>query len=224
MATEHLNARNELRSSVLLRFLQEVAGEQVTELGWGREVLLKKNIIWVIGKTHVEIARLPVFGEDIDVKTWPNKTKLFLYPRSVEALTPEGETLFKASTIWTLVDFSSRKFADTSALGMDLGYLETGTEVSCPSTLRFPDLDQKATLTPGFRDIDVNGHVNNTIYLDLVEDLIPHDFILSHSPKTIDIQYKKEIRLGESVEVRYGFIDGAYCFESDRFLCKIQYL
>ena len=50
-----------------------------------------------------------------------------------------------------------------------------------------------------FDDIDVNRHANNSNYIVWALETLPVDFRLKHSPKTIDIKYKKEIGLNARV-------------------------
>ncbi len=223
IGTEHVNALGELRLSQLLLLCQEIAAAHVEALGYPREKTFAQGIVWVIGKTHVEISRLPKYGETVTLSTWPGERKVFIFPRHLEMKDEQGKILFRATALWTLLDYKKRTFAMPAQYGVDIEGLTTGEEVECPTVLRFEGLDKKATISPSFRDIDLNGHLNNTRYLDIVEDLIPVDFLMSHSPKGLDIHYKKEVRLGEEVEVEYGKEGSDYCFCSDRFACKIEF-
>ena len=47
-----------------------------------------------------------------------------------------------------------------------------------------------------FYDLDMNGHVNNSKYLDWVFEVMGADFLTNHIPKKINLKYVKEVRPG----------------------------
>ena len=89
-----------LRSSELFKLLQEAAIRHTEELGMGREKTLDKGILWVVLMQKAEIIRMPVYDEEILLKSWPGKTMHLLFPRYYSLETTEGETLVRASAIW----------------------------------------------------------------------------------------------------------------------------
>ena len=51
-------------------------------------------------------------------------------------------------------------------------------------------------------EIDYNGHLNNSKYLDWVEELLDSNFYTEKTPKQ-SVQYVKELREGETAKLRY---------------------
>ena len=45
-------------------------------------------------------------------------------------------------------------------------------------------------------DIDMNGHVNNSKYLEWMYDALEYDFLLAHRPSHIQLKYVKEVSPG----------------------------
>ena len=56
--------------------------------------------------------------------------------------------------------------------------------------------------TPRFSQTDLNGHVNNAAYFDLIDDLLPSDYLAAHVPAEIFCDYASEIRPGQAVRLR----------------------
>ena len=52
-----------------------------------------------------------------------------------------------------------------------------------------------------FADLDINRHVNNVCYLRWACDSLPHEFIETHAPKSLRVQYRKELAIGASGEI-----------------------
>ncbi|MDO5329869.1 MAG: thioesterase [Bacillota bacterium] len=221
--TEHVDGKGKLRLDSMLQIFQEISIAHVSSLGMPSSFTMAKNLIWVIGKERIEIERLPQYEEEISVRTWPGKRMIFIFPRYYEIADAKGHPIIRATSYWTLINFSTRKVADPVKEGIEVADESRGDELACPMALRFPELEKKTVFEPKFTDLDINGHVNNTKYMNVVQDLLPNDFLLNHDAKAIDIHWKKEIKIGDSVEIKYGLVDGAYCFGSDHFLIKIQY-
>ena len=53
------------------------------------------------------------------------------------------------------------------------------------------------------RDIDINGHMHNIYYLDLAYEVLPEEIYNGEQLDNVRIQYRKEIKLGETVICRY---------------------
>ena len=96
-------------------------------------------------------------------------------------------------------------------------------ELPFPKPLIVPSLRKKAALTGTWTNCDLNGHMSNTHYLDFAQSLLPPSFWKKHPVKAIEIDYEKEIRLGEEVEVTYGKKGNAFYVVSDRFSLKIEF-
>ena len=47
-----------------------------------------------------------------------------------------------------------------------------------------------------FYDLDMNGHVNNSKYLDWIFEVMGVDFLTQYIPKKINLKYVKEVRPG----------------------------
>ena len=54
-----------------------------------------------------------------------------------------------------------------------------------------------------FSYVDMNGHMNNTRYFDLADNLSPAA-LAGRDPKRILVEYSAELRLGASYELLYG--------------------
>ena len=93
-----------LKPSMLLFYVQEVAGIHATSLGAGYDALMAKNLFWAILRTKVQISRLPHSGETIRVETWPMPTSRVAYPRSVVAYDEQGQEVFRSISLWCLMD------------------------------------------------------------------------------------------------------------------------
>lgn len=54
-----------------------------------------------------------------------------------------------------------------------------------------------------FYDLDMNGHVNNSKYLDWIFEVMGADFLMKHVPKKVHLKYVKEVRPGGQITSSY---------------------
>ena len=54
-----------------------------------------------------------------------------------------------------------------------------------------------------YSDLDQNRHVNNARYVEWIFDLIDPDLLEKKSPAFFSIEYKHEVKAGDSVQLAY---------------------
>ncbi len=224
---EHVTSTRGLRSSVLLRFLQEASIAHTEALGIGRAKTLDRGFLWVILNQHIEVQQMPVYDDLITVQSWPGKMEHILFPRHYRILNRKtGETMVLGTANWMLIDAQTRRMVFPEKEGIFVPGTQGDEEVEIPPHISMPELNQSASRTATFSLSDINGHLNNTSYLDLCEDLIPLPWLTAHTLRTADIAYREEIPLGESFDILYGQEEQTWYFKTskpEKFSIKLSY-
>ena len=197
----HVDCFGRLKPSMLLFFCQEIAGQHCHILGADYDALAQKNLFWAIIRQKVQITRLPRSGETIRVETWPMPTTKVCYPRSTVAYDGEGHELFRSIGMWVLMDAQSRAMVLPGKSGVTVQGLLTGTELASPGSLSPKTLANTACRRVCFTDLDRNGHLNNTKYLEWISDLLPSSFHRAHEPREFTVCYHTEAREGEELHM-----------------------
>lgn len=213
-----------LRPSSLFLLLQEISIEHTEKLGYPREFTLDKGLLWVIAKQHIEITRMPKYDETITISTYPSEMMHVLFPRSYEIKDEKGNIIIQGQAIWALIDIQSRKMINPVEHNIIIPDMSDGKEFRIPLGNKTPtDLMEKAEIDATYSLCDLNGHLNNTSYLDIAEDLISVSFLKDHQLKLIDIKYIHEIKLGEKSILHYGFRNNSYYFSNSAFQFQFGY-
>ena len=197
-----------LKPSMLLFYVQEVSGLHASTLGAGYDALMAKNLFWAILRTRVQITRLPVSGETIRVETWPMPTSRVAYPRSVVAYDEAGQEVFRAISLWCLMDTENRSMVLPGKSGVIVEGTLRGNELAVPGSLAVKGLSNSGTRQVLFSDLDRNGHMNNTRYMEWCSDLLPSGFHHSHTPREFTVCYHAEALEGENLELHYELKEG----------------
>ena len=199
----HLDCSRQLKPSVLLYFVQEVSGNHAALLGADWETLAENNLFWAIIRHQVKIHRLPRAGETITVETWPMPTTRVAYPRAAAAYDAQGNLLFESLAIWVLMDLQTRAMVLPAKSGVDVPGILRGTEIETPASIPVKKQGESVTRTVGYTELDRNGHMNNTYYLNWVDDLLGSQFHAEHTLQKFNICYLAEAREGQSIDLFY---------------------
>ena len=190
-----MNGHIKLPDVILLSL--QVSGMQSIELGVSdKDILENYNLVWIITDYDIEVVRLPRFAEEITIETEAlSYNRLFCY-RRFTIYDEEGRELIHMMATFVLMDRDSRKVHAVEP------------EIVAPYQ---SDFDKKLIRGPKyeslnepiskdyhvrFYDLDMNGHVNNSKYLDWIFEVMGADFLTQYIPKKINLKYVKEVRPG----------------------------
>ncbi len=190
-----MNGHIKLPDVILLSL--QVSGMQSIELGVSDKTILEDyNLVWIITDYDIEVVRLPRFAEEITIETEAlSYNRLFCY-RRFTIYDEAGQDLIHMMATFVLMDRDSRKVHAVEP------------EIVAPYQ---SDFDKKLIRGPKyesleepfskdyhvrFYDLDMNGHVNNSKYLDWIFEVMGADFLTQYIPKKINLKYVKEVRPG----------------------------
>jgi medium-chain acyl-[acyl-carrier-protein] hydrolase len=194
-----------LRPSMILYFAQEVAGKHFARISMDYDSLEKQGLFWAITRHKVQITRLPRHGETIRIETWPMPTTRVAYPRSIVAYDEAGNEVFRAITLWVLMDLNNRSMVLPGKSGIDVTGTLRGNELASPLGLPAKALSNHRKRYVNFTDLDRNAHMNNTRYLDWIYDLLGAEFHREHILREFTLCYLNEAREGQQLELTWDF-------------------
>ena len=199
----YLDSFGRLKPSSILYFIQEAAGHHCKLLQVDWDTLAKQSLFWAVTRHRVQITRLPKEGEKIRVQTWPMPTTRVAFPRSTVAYDEKGRELFRAISIWVIMDRNTRGMILPAKSGILVPGVSFGNELPAPRSLAPQGLSSGENRQVRYIDLDKNGHMNNTRYLDWVADLLPSKFYGAHQPKELVICYNQEALEGQEIHLQW---------------------
>ena len=197
------DCHGDLKLSALLYLAQDAAGEHCKELALDWDTMAQKQMFWAVIRHRVQITRLPKEGEKIRVQTWPMPTTRVAFPRSTVAYDEKGRELFRAISIWVIMDRNTRGMILPAKSGIMVPGVSFGNELPAPRSLAPQGLSSGENRQVRYMDLDKNGHMNNTRYLDWVADLLPSKFYGAHQPKELVICYNQEALEGQEIHLQW---------------------
>ena len=195
-----VDCHRRLRWSSLFTLLQEAAIDHVGRLGLGLDKTLGLGLLWVVALQNLSIRRLPTFGERVRLRTWPGKPIHNFCPRYYRMSAEDGALLLEGCALWGLMEQNERKLIDLQVYGLRMPFVVTGDELPLPRAPRGGPPTQVAQFTVPYSCLDLNGHMNNARYPELVQDLLPPS-LLARDPSQICVEYDHEACLGDVLRI-----------------------
>lgn len=201
-----------LKISRMFEFLQEASIAHTEALGAGREKTLDRGLLWVVMQQEMKIVHLPEYDEEIRIVSWPGNTMHVLFPRFYRILDAQNRLLAEGSALWALMDQETRKMVFPERNGVLIEGTVTGDEYPLPSRISAEETDASMAVTVPFSWCDLNGHMNNTRYFDLMDDLFQNGRECE-IPRLIRAEYHQEVKYGEELTVQWTEKNGSFYME-----------
>lgn len=225
MTVRDCDINGRLRPSNLLWLFQD-ASEVLTERhGVGPRTMTERGMNWVVARLGCDVERMPLCEERVEMLVWAEKTKVGIYPWQYQLRDGEGRPLVRGSALWVLSDSRER-----SMIAGRLPELQLGTDTPPAEPygrirgVKMPALERSALRRVGYREADLNGHMNNAYYLDWVCDLPEMDFHRQHVMKKLVMDYRAETRPGEEVQLQWTLRDDVlFCRGIGKFEAAVYF-
>ena len=222
-----VDGSQELKLSSLFKIMQEVASHHVDKYKIGHKELLAHNMCWVVIRMNVQILKTPKLNDYLTVTTHPGVVRGFIFPRFFQIYDEKGNLVINVSSMWCIIDKTTRRVVLKPSEFDVVKPEHNKDDMEMPEKVSGDSLSLVDTRKVRYSEIDLNGHLNNTEYIEFMLDTHKVDFYKQNRIASILINYDKEIKAGEVVElysnnnepeVIRGTVDGA-----NRFTASITY-
>ncbi|MBQ1960143.1 MAG: hypothetical protein II349_01305 [Akkermansia sp.] len=194
-----------LKPECFLHLCQEMAESHASTLDFGYDWAIRSGIIWVELSGDFEFIRLPRWKETVTLRTNTGKASPLQAHRFVEMTDAEGQVLAKADLYWALIDINTRRLVPLKRTSLNLDVpseaIIAGSMPDMPADA--PEQTCEASLLSSRRDIDFNGHINNSAYLIWALDTLPSDITPPGEPVRMRIAFKHESHANQQITITH---------------------
>ncbi len=187
--------------TVYIKYLQDV-GMWQDELLHTAESEEMRDIAWIFVQYELTFYQYLRFSEEVNVKTIPFAMDRFYAYRRYEIRDKEGNLCVEARAKFVAIDKKTRGLKRvTEEMGKYYGIHENQrVMMDKPKTLTRTDIEKDFSIR--YTDIDINGHVNNTKYVEWALETVPLDVVRSQKLAALNIFFKKECTYGSNILVK----------------------
>jgi acyl-ACP thioesterase len=178
----------------LIQLMQEAAMQNVVTLKLSVWDLEPHDIAWVLMRKKLVVHRLPMLGETIKIQTYPAGFEKIFTHRDFKIYDADNKLIATAATTWLLIDTVHRKMTRIPDFILKYNMPQQPHWLERPPAKlsRFNQATDSISFTVNWHDLDFNGHLNNTYYIQWMLEAIPSDILQHQQLVKMDIQYRME--------------------------------
>jgi acyl-ACP thioesterase len=189
-----MDPRGRLRLDVVARFLQEIAIDDVDETGWGAP-----EHLWFVRRMRMDVLE-PFLGDRaVELVTWCSGLATVAAGRRW-SLTGDRGGRMEVDSVWIHLDADQRpaRIARFDVYAEAAG----GRRVSARPQLTDPPPDAPRFPWPlRASDVDLHGHVNNTVYWQAIEHVLLGAGPELEGPLRARVDFREPLDLGSALEL-----------------------
>jgi acyl-ACP thioesterase len=194
--------KKNLKLSILFNYFQDVASDAAANLGAGIDVLQKSHgLAWILMRIRVDITRLPQWNEEIMIETWPLEPSRLEFERDFLVKDQKGDVIIRAISSWVIMDLEERKLKRTESIGLTypVNIEDRAIKGKLGSLRKNGPLETAYRRIIGYSDVDFNGHLNNSKYVDFLMDCFPIESHMKSNIKSLEVNFINEVLPGETI-------------------------
>ena len=201
--SEQVDMTRRLRMSDLFRLLEEASIAHTEELGCTRDKTLDRGLLWIITRQLVEIDEMPAYDDTIIVRSWQGDMQHVFFPRFYE-IERDGRVLVRGQALWMLIEEATRSMVMPEDYDIFIPGRPDAGDMMLPAIAIPKDAEasESIPLVTRFSQVDINGHMNNTRYFDIIDDALWGGGDTVRIPRSVLANYLSELRLGDEFTLR----------------------
>ena len=197
--------RSLLKPSALLRYVEQVSADHARTFGMTDQFFKDHGVAFLVGKQALKFDRVPQRAEKLTLLTRAEASRRGSVKRITTVTDAEGKQVAMVDCRWIVFSLAENRILREPGWTVE-GFWNETVEGELPLQLHKcrEGLASAGEWTVRYSQCDLNGHLNNAFYLDLVCDALPLDVVRKGPVTFASINYHREVPMGETVEVFYA--------------------
>jgi len=219
-----------MRVSDLARQMEKITQAHLSAFGIDYISLKKEGKAWVISWSAININDLPKEGDKVILRMWPGKNKSVMYTRRYTFYSENKKPLVSAASLFIMMDLNTRNVAVPSEKVKKVPVISIPDEADLPKMREImpENFSKQVSRTVQSSEIDKNGHMNNTCYLDWADEIRKNEKCMDRIPDYVWIQYSKELQEGQETVLQYELDDEGFSLsgsseQDESFVLKMTF-
>ena len=196
-----------LKPAAFMDLAQELAYWAAGELGFGFDDLQTHGTAWVLSRMHIRFTDMPLWRDKVRLITWHKGLEGLFFLRDFRMEDETGKEKAACTSSWLVVDAQTHRLMRSDRLENmvqpDTQSPDNAIEASCPKVQlpRGAEAEKTGEHRVSYSDLDILGHTNNARYVVWAMDCIDPAQTAGARVKDLYINFIKETRLGDVVEL-----------------------
>ena len=188
------------KPGALLRYGQQIATMHAEAAGLNDELYAATHTAYVLAKLALHIDRTPRVDETLTVTTRPERCKRAVNKRITFFNDAAGRQVAVLDSRWVLIDTDKRLILRKHPEAFNDCWAEdVPFELPMKMVKAVPeDCAPAGEYTATYSRCDMNGHMNNTRYVDILCDALPWNVWDEGEARDLKVYYHREVPRGAS--------------------------
>ena len=188
------------KPGALLRYGQQIATMHAEAAGLNDELYAATHTAYVLAKLALHIDRTPRVDETLTVITRPERCKRAVNKRITFFYDAAGQQVAVLDSRWVLIDTDKRLILRKHPEAFNDCWAEdVPFELPMKMVKAAPeDCAPAGEYTATYSRCDMNGHMNNTRYVDILCDALPWNVWDEGEVRDLKVYYHREVPRGAS--------------------------
>ena len=216
------NPRRTCKFSSYMEFMSDIAFKHDASLGLSISDLLETNHTWVVFDYKIKTFKETNYQDKLRVTTYIKTFKKYFAVRVFEIYNNKNELVLQSESLAFFIDMIKVKPSTIPDYYYDKYQIcEEDKNIKIEKLkLKKPErIDIEKKFEVRYSDIDTNGHVNNTKYMEWALEIVPRDIILNYKMSRIKVNFIKEVQYGHTVCVEAKAVN-----EDEKIVVKTRIL
>lgn len=164
-----------VRPSVVLRYMQETSNIHFHVIKPSNEDLRKEGKAFILSRFAMSIYEPLYAYDEIEVQTWPCESRGVKFIRCNRIL-KNGVVVAELYTIWAFLQIDTKKLIRVNDYTFPFPIDSEVVDLESSALFRIPndtEMSLAGEYNVGYSAIDMNMHMNNTNYPDVLCDFLP---------------------------------------------------
>ena len=203
VSMSEVDTKGAIKPAVLLNYMQDLAAKSIDKIGHelSCEGLAQKGQGWFLIRYRIEFDDYPINVSNITVNTESRGGIRMTAYRDFECFNKKsGKRILKAVSSWFIVDLQNKSVINIQKEYPEfLQFEKRENDLELKKLKSIESSDNEKLFHVRYDDLDLNGHVNNTVYITWAMEALDYEFRSKHKLKTLDIYFKHEVKYGEDI-------------------------
>ncbi len=206
LRTYDVDFRNSMKISSLFNFMQEAAANSASSLGFGYDQMVSQQLFWVISRAKIEFTSFPTLGEEIIIETWPRTIDKLFAIRDFIIYNQNGGEIARATTSWLMINGTNMRPQRLNGNGITVSTFEEKVAIKalCEKLEATNEMNTETinTVKIGYNDIDINQHVSNVKYVELIFNVYPIERLRDKQITKFEINFLTESKYDDLLTIK----------------------
>ena len=186
-----------LKPSALFRYVEQVSADHARAYGMDHAFFRERRSAFLVGKQALRVWRMPGRAEKINLTTACEAFKKGTMKRLTTITSETGEKLALVDCRWMIVDTETGRILRTPGWTMPDFQNDDLPEELPQIVHKSQPLTAAGERRASYSMCDLNGHINNSLYLDIACDALPQEVVEAAPLSFASIKYHREVPMGQ---------------------------